>query len=169
VELNAAQIIERLHLEPHPEGGYYSETYRSEDEIFSSNLPPRYAPKNKSFCTSIYFLITPESFSRMHRLVSDEIFHFYLGDAVTMLQLKPDGSSQIVTLGPNILHDQQLQVVVEKNVWQGSFLNAGGRFALLGTTVAPGFDFEDFEYGSREALIDQYPAQKDLIVRLTIA
>jgi predicted cupin superfamily sugar epimerase len=103
----------------------------------------------------------------MHRLLTDELYHFYLGDPVTMLQLLPDGTHRIITLGHDVLNGQKVQCVVTNNVWQGSFLVEGGRFALLGTTMAPAFDFSDFALGDRESLIRQYPGCKDLIVQLT--
>jgi len=167
MELTANDIIKWLKLKPHPnEGGFYAETYRSSELLGKPCLPDRY-PAERSFGTAIYYLLTPESCSAMHRLCTDEIFHFYLGDPVTMLQLHPDGHTQIVTMGKDILADEQLQVVVRKDVWQGSFLNPGGKFALLGTTMAPGFDFADYEHASRNDLLTKYPKQRDLILRLT--
>jgi predicted cupin superfamily sugar epimerase len=103
----------------------------------------------------------------MHRLKSDEIFHFYLGDPVEMLQLWPDGSSRRVVLGSDLASGNSLQQVVPKDVWQGSYLLEGGRFALLGCTVAPGFEFEDYQSGTRDGLIRQYPREQDLIAKLT--
>ena len=102
----------------------------------------------------------------MHRIKSDEIFHFYLGCAVTQLHLYPDGTSKIITLGPDIPNGQQPQIVVPANTWQGSILTAGD-FALMGTTVTPGFEFEDFELGKETELLEKYPDRKDLIVKLT--
>ncbi len=167
MKLTAQHIINWLKLKPHPEeGGFYSETYRCLENISQPCLPERYASP-RSMGTAIYYLLTPETFSAIHRLRTDEIFHFYLGDPVTMLQLLPDGSSKVLTLGTDILNDQQLQLIVPRNTWQGSFLNPGGTFALLGCTMAPGFDFVDYEHGSREALLQAYPNQKDLILRLT--
>lgn len=148
--LRPSDLISLLHLQPLPlEGGYYRETYRSEHG------------------TAIYYLLTPETCSALHRLPQDEIFHFYLGDPVTMLQLHPDGSSQVITVGPEIDKGQQVQVVVPAGVWQGSFLREGGQCALMGTTVAPPFEFSQYEAGDRDALLRQYPSQKDLIARLT--
>lgn len=165
--ISAEQIIERLGMQPHPqEGGYFVETYKSEELVPRVGLPERY-PSERAFGTAIFYLLTPDTCSALHRLASDEIFHFYLGDPVTMLQLHPDGSSGVLTLGHDILQGQELQVVVLKGTWQGSFLNEGGEFALLGCTVAPGFDYADYQHGSREALLDQYPDQGDLIIRLT--
>ena len=165
--LTANQIISWLKLKPHPEeGGFFSETYRSLDLITKTCLPNRYLSAH-SFSTAIYYLLTPETFSVIHRLKTDEIFHFYLGDQVTMLLLFPDGSSKVATLGKDIINDEQLQVIVPKGTWQGSFLNPGGVFALLGTTMAPGFDFEDYETAQRQTLITEYPKESDLILRLT--
>jgi uncharacterized protein len=167
MKLTAQDIIKWLKLKPHPEeGGFYSETYRSRETLSKTDLPPRY-PGDRSMGTAIYYLLTPDTFSAMHRLRTDEIFHFYLGDPVTMLQLLPDGTSRVLTLGTDILSDEQLQLVVPRGIWQGSFLNPGGHFALLGTTMAPGFEFEDYEHGSREPLIQTYPDRRELIIKLT--
>ncbi len=165
--MDAQTIIRQLGLQLHPEGGFYRETYRSGETIAAAALPPRYG-KDRSFSTAVYYLLTPDSFSTLHRLRSDELFHFHLGDPVTMLQLHDDGRGETIILGQDIVAGQQLQVVVPRGAWQGMFLNDGGRFALLSTTVAPGFDFADFEVGSREALILQYPSHRALIDRLAI-
>ncbi len=165
--LTADQIKSILGLEPHPaEGGYFAETYRATGTIPGAALPDRYGGP-RSFSTAIYYLLTPETFSEMHRVASDEVFHFYLGDPVEMLQLRPDGSGEVVTLGSDILNGMQPQVVVPAGVWQGSRLRPGGAFALLGTTVAPGFEYEDYVSGERETLLEAYPAFADQIVALT--
>jgi len=148
------------------EGGFYRETYRSEEKIPEQGLPARYSSA-KSFCTAIYYLLTPETCSALHRLSSDEIFHFYLGDPVSMLLLHPGGGSELITLGRDLGRAERLQAVVPRNTWLGAFLNQGGNFALMGTTVAPGFDFSDYEHGSREELIRQYPDRRELILKLT--
>ena len=109
----------------------------------------------------------PGACSRLHRLSSDEIFHFYLGDPVTMLFLHPGGGSEEIALGQDIEQGSLLQVTVPRGTWQGSFLQPGGRFALLGNTVAPGFDYADYEAGDRNALTGRYPERKELIARLT--
>jgi predicted cupin superfamily sugar epimerase len=161
--LTAAQLIKFFAMKPlGREGGYYVETYRASEEIGPAALPPRYDGR-RSLGTAILYLLTPETFSAMHRLKSDEVFHFYLGDPVTMLQLHPDPASDINTLGHDILNGQRIQATVPAGTWQGCFLNEGGRFALMGTTLAPGFESADFELGDREELLEQYP----LIVRLT--
>ena len=115
----------------------------------------------------MYYLLTPETTSALHRLPTDEVFHFYLGDPVVMLQLYPDGTGKTITLGPNILSGQIVQCVVPKFVWQGAALVAGGRFALMGTTMAPAFDFADLELGNRGELLAQYKEHSELINRLT--
>ena len=167
--LSADEIIRRLNLKPLPiEGGYFRETYRSDETVSASVLPQRFGG-DRSFSTAIYYLLTADTFSALHRLPSDELFHFYLGDPVGMLQLHPDGSSCVITLGPDLKAGQQLQAVVPRAVWQGSFLCDGGRWALLGTTVAPGFDFDDYQAGERDQLIRQYPDRAKLIAQLTRA
>jgi predicted cupin superfamily sugar epimerase len=161
------QLIAALGLQPHPlEGGYYRETYRSPDLLPAASLPARYG-REKSAGTAIYYLLTPTTFSALHRLPTDEIFHFYLGSPVRMLQLWPDGEGRVLTLGTDVLAGQSPQVIVPRGVWQGSFLEPGGALALLGATLAPGFDFPDYEAGDPESLLVQYPRCADLIRRLT--
>ncbi len=151
----AEQLIARLGLQPHPkEGGFFRETYRAEMR------------GERAVSTAIYYLLTPHTCSALHRLRSDEVFHFYLGGPVRMLQLLPDGSGRTVVLGSDVLAGQQPQLVVPRGVWQGSFLESG-EFALLGCTVAPGFDYADYEHGQREELLRQYPTFAELIERLT--
>jgi predicted cupin superfamily sugar epimerase len=163
----ADEIIARLGLRPHPEeGGYFLETYRSSEQMERGTLPARYSG-DRAFGTAIYYLLTPESFSTLHRLASDEIFHFYLGDPVEMLQLLPDGSHRVIVLGADIAAEMRLQVIVQATVWQGARLAAGGRWALLGCTVAPGFEYADYESGRRDELGRIYPAARNLIGSLT--
>jgi len=165
--LTADQIIDLFSLKPHPEeGGYFAETYRSSETIPEKALPSRYQGV-RSFGTAIYYLLTPGTFSAMHRLQSDEIFHFYFGDPVEMVQLWPDGSGKVLTLGSDFLNGMQPQVVVPRGVWQGTRLLKEGRFALLGTTVSPGFEFTDYESGLRDKLVKSYPQFRDLIDALT--
>jgi hypothetical protein len=166
--ITAEQVKALLNLTPHPaEGGYFAETYRSDESLRAEALPVRYkAPR--SLGTAIYYLLTPDTFSAMHRLASDEIFHFYLGDPVEMLHLFPEGSGRVVRLGPDLLAGQRPQVIVPRGVWQGCRIVPGGRFALLGTSVAPGFDFADYEHGRRADLLGTYPAFRDRILSLTL-
>lgn len=161
------QIIALLNLKPHPEeGGYFVESYRSSETIPDKALPSRYEG-DRCFGTAIYYLLTPETYSAMHRLQSDEIFHFYLGDPVEMLQLLPDGSGKVTIIGFDILHGMRPQVVVPKGAWQGARVLKDGEFALLGATVSPGFEFADYEPGRRDELVGSHPKFRDLIIALT--
>lgn len=159
MSLTADDIKRALALEPHPmEGGFFRETYRSKLRVPG-------ADRNAS--TAIYYLLAPDTFSALHRLPGDEIFHFYLGDTVEMLQLWPGGSVRHVVIGGDLTRGLQPQVVVPGGVWQGCRLRSGGRFALMGCTMAPGFDAADFELGVRDALVSTYPSARDEIVYLT--
>lgn len=144
------------------EGGFFHETYRSPRKI---ELPLYRGPR--SLATAIYYLLTQETFSRMHRVPGDEMFHFYLGDPVEMLQLRPDGEGEIVTMGQNIAAGMKLQHVVPGGWWQGARLKSGGTFALMGTTMSPGFEYDDYETPDREKLFAEYPRNAELIAALT--
>jgi predicted cupin superfamily sugar epimerase len=165
--LSAQQVIEILQLEPHPcEGGFFRETYRSSCAIPASALSKEYSG-GRSASTAIYYLLTPDTFSEMHRLPTDEVFHFYLGDAVEMLQLHPHGRGEVIRLGSDLAAGERPQVLAPGGTWQGSRLVPGGKWALLGTTVAPGFDFADYTSGRRGELISAYPGFGELITALT--
>lgn len=165
--MTADELIRHLNLQPHPkEGGYFRETYRAAETWPASALPARYRSDHAA-STAIYYMLTPTTFSALHRLQTDEVFHFYLGSPVRMLQLLPDGTGRTIVLGPNVLAGQHPQLVVPRGVWQGSLLEPGGDFALLGCTVAPSFEYVDYDAGDRLTLAKQYPAFADLIHRLT--
>ncbi len=165
--MTADEIKRLLNLAPHPrEGGFFSRTWRAEETIPREALPARY-PADRAAGTCIYYLLEPGAFSELHRLASDEIFHFYLGDPVEMLQLHPDGSARTVIIGNDLAAGQHPQLVVPKYVWQGSRLLPGGQVALLGCTVSPGFDFADYEAGRFEPLASGYPQFSELIRALT--
>jgi len=165
--LNSEKLKALLHLVPLPiEGGYFAETYRSPDAVTPEALPGRYHG-SRTMSTAIYYLLEAGSFSEMHRIASDEIFHFYLGDPVEMLQLWPDGQGKQIVIGPDLEAGMLPQVVVPRGVWQGSRLVAGGKLALLGCTVSPGFEYADYERGIREKLVSHYPQARDLICALT--
>jgi predicted cupin superfamily sugar epimerase len=167
--LTAERLIALLRLVPLPvEGGHYRETFVADETIAAGALPARYG-RPKTLSTAIYYLLTadPDSFSALHRLPTEEVFHFYLGDPVEMLMLHPDGRGERVALGHGLEAGQRVQHVVPRGVWQGTRLLDGGRFALMGTTMAPGFDRQDYENGDRDELIRRYPAEADRIVRLT--
>ena len=163
----ADEIIAHLNLKPHPaEGGYYIETHRSTGTIPANVLGRNYSGE-RVYGTAIYYLLTPETFSPLHKLPGDEIFHFYLGDPVEMLQLESAGTGHKVVLGTDLQRQMRPQIIVPGGVWQGSRLLPGGRFALLGTTMGPGFDFADYVPGRRAELIAQYPKFEDEIIALT--
>ena len=167
IPMTAEEVKALLQLEPlRMEGGFYRETYRSRWMISPDYLPEGMRGMH-SIGTAIYFMITPESYSRMHRVPGSEIFHFYAGDPVIMLQLHPDGSHQTVTIGNDLAGGARPQVIVRGNVWMGCKLAPGGKFALMGTTMSPGFAQSDYEGGKREELTAQYSAAADLIREYT--
>jgi predicted cupin superfamily sugar epimerase len=162
----AQDLIRLLDLQPLPrEGGYFRSTYRSGDRLPAAALPSRYSHDHVSG-SAIYYLLTPDTHSALHRLATDEIYHFYAGDPVQMLQLFEDGQGRLVTLGPDVLAGQYPQLAVPRGVWQGSMLLPGGTYALLGTTMAPGFEEADFELGDQHELMRRYPDYANLIRRL---
>jgi predicted cupin superfamily sugar epimerase len=164
--MTVEDIVRALGLEPLPgEGGRFRETYRAAHVVDARALPSGYAgPRATS--TAIYYLLTPNEFSALHRVRGDEVFHFYLGDPVEMLQLHPGGTGRVVALGSDLGRGMHPQVVVPGGVWQGSRLQDGGRFALLGCTMAPGFDPADFELASRAKLVVEFPDFAGAISRL---
>lgn len=167
IMLTAEEIIKVLKLQKHPvEGGYFSEIYKSGHTIAAQHLPAGFAG-DRPLATAIYYLLIPGTFSEMHRVTGDEIFHFYSGGPVEMLQLFPDGSGKKIIIGNDIERGEIPQVVVPGGVWQGSRLLPGGSYALMGTTMAPGFDYADYQGGNRLELIRQYPRFAELIALLT--
>jgi len=159
--MTADQIKVLLKLEPHPvEGGSFRRTYTSAGNV---ELPRGVRAQG----TAIYYLLEAGTFSEMHALASDEIFHFYLGDPVEMLQLYEDGGSAVFTLGPDLDAGQHVQLVVPAGVWQGTRLVEGGKVALLGCTVTPGFDFADYVSGSYAELAAKWPTEMQRIRKLT--
>ena len=167
--MTADDVIRVLALEPLPgEGGYFRQTWVSRDRLGAGALAPHYG-REKPAGTAIYYLVTdaPDGFSALHRLPTDEVYHFYLGDPVEQLLLFPDGRTDLVVLGQDLRAGQRVQHVAPAGVWQGTRLVPGGRWALLGTTMAPGFDASDYEAGSRDALIAAYPRERGRITALT--
>src|ERR1700733_12257839 len=164
--LTAEEIRALLQMRPHPiEGGYFAETHRGAP-VLPQSLLPGY-PGDRAISTAIYYLLTPDTFSAMHRVRGDEMFHFYLGDPVEMLQLKADGSGEAILLGQDIAAGMRLQHTVPGGVWQGSRIRAGGKYALLGTTMAPGFEYEDYETGQRQTLSALFPKYSVMVAALT--
>jgi len=159
--MTADEVKALLNLQPHPiEGGHFRRTYTSAATV---DLPRGPRPAG----TAIYYLLEPGTFSEMHVLSSDELFHFYLGDPVEMLQLYADGSSAIFALGQDLMDDQHVQLVVPAGVWQGTRLIGNGKVALLGCTVTPGFDFADYCGGSYAELAEKWPERAAQIKALT--
>jgi predicted cupin superfamily sugar epimerase len=163
---SAQYWIDKLHLLPHPEGGHYRETYRSELSIAKAALPPQFAgPRLVS--TAIYFLLEGENFSAFHRLQSDELWHFYYGSPIVVHIIEPDGGYSQILLGDDPDACEVLQAVVKAGRWFASRVRDTKTFALAGCTVAPGFDFADFEMGKRAELVMLYPQHRKLIESLT--
>ena len=161
--MTAEAVKKILGLVQHPrEGGWYVRTWESEEFVSL----PRY-PGERRTSTAIYYLLEPGTFSEMHVLESDEVFHHYMGSAVEMLQLFPDGSSQRVVIGKDLEAGERPQVVVRRGVWQGSCLVKEEGWALLGCLVCPGFEFEDYRDGSAEELAARWPGEAEMIRRLT--
>jgi len=143
---DAAFWIEHLELRPHPEGGYYRETYRAAERVAAAGLPARFSGP-RAFSTAVYFLITRDAFSAFHRIRSDELWHFYAGATVTLATIDAAGTLVTASLGRDPTRGETLQVVVPAGTWFAAEVAEPGDFALVGCTVAPGFDFADFELG----------------------
>jgi hypothetical protein len=163
---SAAAWIETLELKPHPEGGHYAETYRSGVRVRSeATCPP--LPGERCMATAIYYLLEAGSFSALHRLRSDELWHFYAGDALTLFVIGSDGAGCEVRLGRRAKAGETLQALVPAGNWFGARLAAPGGYALCGCTVSPGFEFADFEVGRRDDLLRRFPARRQWILSLT--
>ena len=157
--------IEHLQLQPHPEGGFFRETYRAHENMLENELPDRFSGK-RSFSTAIYFLLRSQDRSHFHRIKSDELWHFHAGTSLTLYLLRQDGLTKHI-LGTDIEKGESLQVVVPANTWFGAKVNDADSFTLAGCTVAPGFDFDDFELATRAELLQEFPDQKEIIKLLT--
>lgn len=165
--ITAQTVIDLLKLQPlADEGGFFRRTYYAAETLSPSALPARYT-EAVPLASAIYFLITPDDFSAMHRLNTDELYHFYLGDPLELLLLHPDGSGEQLVLGQDLLAGMRPQAVVPHGSWQGSRLLPNGKygFALIGTTMAPAFDWHDFELGQLDPLRHRYPHFAEAIAR----
>lgn len=155
--LTVEQVVKKLDLKPHPEGGFYTETYRSAIKL-----------GNRSIATEIYFLQTPEGFSSFHMLKSaHEVWHFYSGDPIDLVLISKEGKAQHVMIGSDLSNGQVPQYIVSPGTWFGSRLSPGGKWGLVGCTVTPAFEFSDFVIGKRADLLKQYPQAKAEIMQLT--
>ena len=164
---NAAYWIERLRLEKHPEGGFYKEIYRSSLKIPATSLPSSFRG-DRVASTSIYFLLEENQFSALHRIASDEVWHFYDGDCLAIFELTNEGNMRVHRLGNSPDEGESLQVIISAGNWFGAKPDNGSEYALVGCTVAPGFDFDDFEFAKRDTLITQYPVHERIIRSLTL-
>lgn len=161
MEMNAEDYIKILELEKHPEGGYYKEVYRS-SESFDNG-----ATGKRNFSTSIYFLLKGDEVSNFHRIKSDEVWHHYTGSSVRIIMINMDGSFSTIIVGKNISAGEVFQFVIPAGVWFAAEVIDKDSFTLVGCTVSPGFDFDDFELAYREFLHNEYPQHKELINRFT--
>ncbi len=160
--MNATYWIEQLQLLPHPEGGYYKETYRSNDEVSFSAFEGK-----RNISTAIYFLLEGKNKSHFHRIKSDELWFFHEGAALEIFCLSDKGLS-IILLGKDLLNGQQLQAIIPAGTWFGAKVKDEKNYALVSCTVAPGFDFRDFELATKEEFVKIFPKQHDLIEKMTL-
>ncbi|XP_041349730.1 uncharacterized protein YML079W-like [Gigantopelta aegis] len=148
------------------EGGYYKAVYRSDECIPQEHLSVQFSGE-RSFQTSIYFLLIKKQVSKIHRLKSDEVWHFYEGSSLTIHEFTPNGEYRTHVLGADVSNGESFQVVVPRSSWFGACLNDTTTHALVGCTMTPGFDFQDFEIGNREELVKLFPSHKRIIEQLT--
>ena len=161
------ELIARLDLTRHPEGGWYRETYRSSEQIPAKALPERFSG-SRALCTAIYFLLERGDFSALHQIKSDELWHYHAGSSLLIHIFTPDGDYRVERLGADLAAGDRFQVMVSAGSWFGAEPAVGeANFALVGCTVAPGFDFRDFVLADREHLCAAYPRHAPLIRRLT--
>ena len=162
----AKYYISKLQLTPHSEGGYYKEIYRSGEIYKADFLPGRYK-KDKCYSTSIYFLLEGDQVSTFHRLKSDEVWHFYDGSRVKIYIIEESGNLNEILLGNNLEKGESPQVLIRYNSWFAAEVLDKSSFCLTGCTVSPGFDYEDFELGERNNLLNRYPQHEEIIKKLT--
>ena len=159
-------LVEKLQLLPHPEGGFYKETYRSTETIAKEALPERFSG-DRHFSTAIYFLLPQGVFSAFHRIQSDELWHFYQGSSLHIHVILPNGRYELLQLGSHIERGESFQQMVPAGSWFASEpVEDGNAFSFVGCTVAPGFDFADFELAIANELMQSYPSLSSIIQRL---
>lgn len=162
----AAYLVKVLNLQAHPEGGFYREVYRSEERIPSRALGADFGG-DRNFATAIYFLLEKNNFSAFHKIKSDETWHFYEGDTLEVLEIRDNGELKITQVGNKVETGDVFQYTVRANTWFGSRVKKGGNYSLVGCTVAPGFDFRDFEMASRVELLGEFPGLASVIEEMT--
>ena len=160
-----SQLIQQYNLQPHPEGGWYRQTYKSDEQITAEALPQRFGAK-RAFSTAIYFLLEQGNFSAFHRIKSDECWHFYSGDPLLVYIIQQNGDLRIVSLGNDFEKGQSFQYVVPANCWFASRPVPESKFCFVGCTVSPGFEFEDLELAKATELSAIYPEHKQIIEQL---
>jgi uncharacterized protein len=166
MSLTAHYWIEKLQLQKHPEGGYFKESYRASETIPVNGLPNRFKGE-RCYCTGIYFLLTEKEFSAFHRIQADEMWHFYKGTPLEIYIIQPEGTLKTIRLGSNAEKGEQFQAVIPAGHWFASKVLDEDGYSLVGCTVSPGFDFEDFELAKRAELAVEYPQYSHLITELT--
>ena len=166
MNIKAKYFIDKLKLLKHPEGGYYREIYRSGEFINIEGLPNRYGNR-RVFSTSIYFLLDGRQVSKFHRLKSDEVWHFYYGSSIKIYIIDENKNLNEITLGNDLSKGEIFQFTITKNNWFGAELIDKNSFALIGCSVSPGFDFEDFELADKDMLLKNFPQFENVIKRLT--
>jgi len=159
------RLIHHFKLQPHPEGGWYSQTYKSNEQIDADALPERFGA-NRAFSTAIYFLLEKGNFSAFHRIKSDECWHFYAGDELNIYLISQNGKLEIISLGSDLEKGQTFQYIVPANCWFASRPAPGSEYSFVGCTVSPGFEFEDFELANANELSNEYPLFKAIIKEL---
>jgi predicted cupin superfamily sugar epimerase len=159
---DARRCIEALGLAPHPEGGFYRETYRSPMAVAAPH-------GTRAASTAIYFLLPAGALSALHRVRSDEVWHHYAGDPLDLHLIEEPARHSTIRLGSDLAAGELPQYAVSSGIWQAAAVASGGRYALCGCTVAPGFDFADFELPSRAELVERMPALREWVERLTKA
>ena len=164
--ITVEKLIEKYQLIPHPEGGYFRETYRSEGVIPHQALPDNFKG-DRNYCTGIYFLLPQGTKSCLHRIQSDEMWHFYLGGSMTLVLMHEDYGVQNIILGSDLQAGETVQFVVPAGWWFGGYPNSESVYSFVGCTVAPGFDFADFELATRTNLLSKFPESSELILKLT--
>lgn len=163
----ATYWVEKYQMQAHPEGGYFVETYRSPEKIPYAALPDRFVGE-RAFSTAIYFLLEGHHISALHRIQADELWHFYAGDALEVFVIHPQsGALEVIRLGADPEAGEVFQAVVPAGTWFGSCPAPGAAYSLVGCTVAPGFDFADFEMAEKDSLLAQYPQHREVIGCLT--
>lgn len=160
--MRSDKLIQRFDLQPHPEGGWYKQTYKSNEQVAASVLPQRFNG-DRPFSTAIYFLLEKENFSAFHRIKSDECWHFYAGGPLLIYVIHPGGKLDTITLGNDIDKGHTFQYVVPANCWFASRPAPGSEYCFVGCTVSPGFDFENFELAKADEIISLYPQHAALI------